>query len=306
MSNRPTEQVTSPTEQRNPRTHDLDLLPTEAMLQRINDEDRLVADAVRAVLPLLAEVVDATVAALTAGGRVHYFGAGTSGRVAAMDAAELPPTYGVDPALFTAHQAGGTDALDTALEDVEDDEAAGAAVADHARSGDIAVGLAASGRTPYVVGALRTAAARGATTVLVTSNPAAALAAEVDWALAMDTGAEAIAGSTRMKAGTAQKMLLTTFSTAVMVRLGRTYSNLMIDMTPKNAKLRGRTVRILTEATEKSEAACAAALAQAADDARIALVMLLADTEVHRATAALADAAGSIREAVRTLRERDL
>lgn len=301
MSPRRTERVSSPTETRNPRTVDLDVLATLPMLQRINDEDAQVSAAVRAVLPGLAEAVDAAVAAVGAGGRVHYFGAGTSGRVAAMDAAELPPTFGVDPTLFTAHQAGGEAALDRAVEDVEDHEAQGAAAAAQVRRGDVVVGLAASGRTPYVVGALRAAATRGVVTVLVSSHPGAALGEEVDWNLAMDTGPEAVAGSTRMKAGTAQKMLLGSFSTAVMVRLGHTYSNLMIAMTAKNSKLRGRMVGILTEASGQDEDTCTATLRQAGGDSRVALVALLTGVDVDRAASAVTASGGTVRGAMRVL-----
>ncbi len=301
MTDRHTERVAAPTELRNPRTHDLDVLPTLEVLRLVNDEDASVPAAVRAVLPTLAAAVDATVAAIDSGQRVHYFGAGTSGRVAAMDAAELPPTYGIDPSLVTAHQAGGSDALAAALEDVEDDEAAGHTAAAEVGPGDVAVGLTASGRTPYVVGALRSAAAAGAVTVLISSNPDAALGDEVDLHIGMTTGPEAVAGSTRMKAGTAQKMALGAFSTAVMVRLGHTYSNLMIDMTAKNSKLRGRAIGILIEATGQDEATCAAVLAQADGDSRAALVALLTGTDVTRAADALARSAGSIHRALNDL-----
>ena len=295
------EKVESPTELRNPDTVDIDTVPTVDVLRRINAEDGRVAGAVDTVLPAIARAVDTAVEALQAGGRIHYFGAGTSGRIGVMDAAELPPTYGVDPDLVVAHQAGGAAARDQAMEDVEDSEEGGAAEATDVGRGDVAVGLTASGRTPYVVGALRAARAAGAVTVLVSSNPEAAFGSEVDVHVGVDTGPEAIAGSTRMKAGTAQKLVLNAFSTAVMVRLGRTYSNLMIGMLAKNAKLRGRTVTVLMEASGRDAEVCEETLEDAGGDARIALVALLSGVPVDRAEAAIASSAGSVREALRLL-----
>lgn len=220
--------VESPTEARNPRTEDIDRLSTVDVLRLINAEDHRVPDAVEAVLPELARAADLAVGALRAGHRVHYVGAGTSGRLATLDAAELVPTFNVPPDWFLAHHAGGPEALVKAVEDVEDAAAGGAAqIRGHAAAGDVVLGLTASGRTPFVVAALAEARALGAHTVLVSNNPIAP-PVEVDVLIAVDTGPEAIAGSTRMKAGTAQKLVLTSFSTAVMVRLGRTYSNLMV------------------------------------------------------------------------------
>lgn len=294
-------QIESPTELRNPRTVDIDVLPTLDILRRINAEDGVVAGAVADVLPAIARAVDAAVDAVRAGGRIHYFGAGTSGRIGALDAAELPPTYGVDPELVVAHQAGGVAALDRAIEDAEDDEDGGRAEATGVRPEDIAVGLAASGRTPYVVGALRAVRVAGATTVLVTANPEAAFGWEVDVHVGVGTGPEAIAGSTRMKAGTAQKLVLNTFSTAVMVRLGHTYSNLMVGMAAKNAKLRGRTVTILVEASGRDAETCESVLEQAGGDARTALVALLSGATVAAATRAVTAADGSVRDALRVV-----
>ncbi|MFC7329921.1 N-acetylmuramic acid 6-phosphate etherase [Marinactinospora rubrisoli] len=295
------EVVRSPTEERNPRTLDIDVLPTLEVLRLINAEDATVAGAVAAVLPELARAVDLGVAALDGGGRIHYFGAGTSGRLATMDAAELPPTYGVAADLVVAHHAGGESTLREAAEGVEDDASLGAADAAGMRAGDLAVGLAASGRTPYVGGALRRARERGAHTVLVSANPAAVLAAEVDVHIGVATGPEVIAGSTRMKAGTAQKLVLNAFSTAVMVRLGGTYSNLMVGVNASNAKLRGRVVTILTEASGQPADVCADALAAAGGDTRVALVCLLTGAEPDRAAEEVRAAGGSVRDALRRL-----
>lgn len=301
MRSAPIEIVRVPTEARNSGTNDIDLLPTVDILRLINSEDATVPHAVAAVLPELARAVDLGVAALRGGGRVHYFGAGTSGRLATMDAAELPPTFGIARDRVVAHHAGGTEALVHAREGVEDDYAGGCADAATVTAADLAVGLTASGRTPYVAGALHRAREAGARTVLVTADPHSALAADVDVHVGVATGAEVIAGSTRMKAGTAQKLVLNTFSTAVMVRLGYTYSNLMVGVVATNAKLRGRMVTILTEATGLSEEVCAEALSRADGDTRIALVCLLTGVDVPTAADALHAAHGSVRAALRAL-----
>jgi N-acetylmuramic acid 6-phosphate etherase len=294
-----TDWVLAPTEERNPRTVDIDQRSTIDMLRMINDEDALVAGAVRAVLPALAEAVDLAVAATRDGRRVHYFGAGTSGRIAVLDAAELIPTYAIAPDLVVAHHAGGLEALAQPSEGVEDDVELGARDAAAVQAGDVALGLTASGRTPYVTGALRAARSRGAGTVLISANPAAELGADVDVHVGVDTGPEVIAGSTRMKAGTAQKLLLNAFSTALMIRVERTYSNLMVAVAATNDKLRGRVVRILVEATGLDPQVCADALERADGDARVALVALLANVAVSQASQALVQADGGVRRALR-------
>lgn len=293
--------VASPTEGRNPRTHEIDLLPTVEVLRRINEEDRTVAPAVGVVLPLLADAVDRAWERLRRGGDVHYFGAGTSGRVGVQDAAELPPTFSVAPGRFVAHQAGGDSAVQRARESAEDRAALGAADAAGLRRVDVVVGLTASGRTPYVRGVLETAATAGALRLLVTANPHAELASLADVHVGVDTGPEVIAGSTRMKAGTAQKLVLNAFSTALMIRLGKTWSNLMVDVVARNDKLRGRVLTILEEATGADEARCAAALAAADGDTKVALVCLLGDTTAPAARAALARADGVPRTALALL-----
>ncbi|GAA4607167.1 N-acetylmuramic acid 6-phosphate etherase [Actinoallomurus liliacearum] len=291
-----------PTEGRNPRTVDIDLLPTLDVLRLINAEDEQVPGAVAKMLPQIAKAADLAVDALRGGGRVHYFGAGTSGRLAVLDAAELPPTFGVSPDLFVAHHAGGLGALSQAVEGVEDDEDLGGRDAADVRLGELAVGITASGRTPYVVGALRAAAKQGAHTALISSNPRAAFGAEVDVNIAVETGPEAVTGSTRMKAGTATKLVLNAMSTAVMVRLGRTYSNLMVSVNALNSKLRGRVIKILVEATGLDAETCAAALAGAGGDTRVALLSLLCDVPSDRAAGALEETGGSVREAMRRVR----
>ncbi len=297
--------VDSPTEQRNPRTTDIDLMSTMGILGAINAEDRRVPEAVAAVLPQVARAVDFAVEALRSGNRVHYFGAGTSGRLATLDAAELVPTFNVPSDWFIAHHAGGARALRQAVEDAEDNAKAGAAeVTESVAPGDFVLGLTASGRTPYVLGALAAASRRGARTALVSGNPAAVTPPGVDVLIAVDTGPEAIAGSTRMKAGTAQKIILTAFSTATMIKLGRTYSNLMVSMRATNAKLRGRTIRILREATGMSMADCSDALTEADGDLKVALVHLLSGEDVANAAKALAANDGHVRKALDSLRVR--
>ncbi|GAA3557180.1 N-acetylmuramic acid 6-phosphate etherase [Amycolatopsis ultiminotia] len=302
---RQTVHVDSPTEQRNPRTVDIDLMSTQGILGAINAEDRRVPDAVAAVLPQLARAVDYAVEALRGGGRVHYVGAGTSGRLATLDAAELVPTFNVPADWFVAHHAGGAKALREAVENAEDDAEAGEAeLTASVRPGDFVLGLAASGRTPFVLGALAAARRAGAHTGLVSANPRAAKPAEVEVLIAVATGPEVIAGSTRMKAGTAQKLILTAFSTATMIKMGKTYSNLMVSMRATNAKLRGRTIRILQEATGMTMADCSDALTEAGGELKVALVHLLSGSDVTRAAKALDAADGHVRKALDSLRLR--
>lgn len=293
--------MTSPTEQRNPRTLAIDAVGTSEILQLVNNEDALVPGAVGAVIPELTKAVDAAVESIRGGGRVHYFGAGTSGRLAVLDAAELLPTFHVPDGLVVAHHAGGMEALLRAVENVEDSEEGGAADATAVTGQDLVIGLAASGSTPYVAGALKAARAAGATTVLVTSNPDAPLAPLADIVVAADTGPEVIAGSTRLKAGTAQKLILNAFSTTLMIKLGRTWSNLMVDLVATNNKLRGRMLRILAEATGADEAACETALAAADGELKPALVHLLTGTPIPAARAALDTAHGRVATALAEL-----
>lgn len=294
--------VAAPTERSNPDTHDLDLMSTRDVVRAINAADRAVPDAVAGVLDQVVAAVDLGVAALRAGRRVHYFGAGTSGRLGVLDAAELPPTFNSPPGWFCAHLAGGPDAMVRAVEDAEDDTEAGAAeAAECVAAGDLVVGLAASGRTPYVLGALAAARAAGASTALVAADPGAAAAADVDVFIGVATGPEVVAGSTRMKAATAQKLVLNAFSTAVMVRLGRVYSNFMVAMVATNAKLRGRMITILMEATGAGEHACRDALTRADGDLKAALVSLLSGAAVAEARAALARADDQVRGALALL-----
>jgi N-acetylmuramic acid 6-phosphate etherase len=219
-----------------------------------------------------------------------------------LDTAELPPTFNAPEYWFCAHLAGGVEAMSRAVEDAEDDGAAGASeAAECVRAGDVVVGIAASGRTPYVLGALGTAGASGARTVLLSGDPDASAASEVDVFIGVDTGPEVITGSTRMKAASAQKLVLNAFSTAVMVRLGRVYSNFMIELVATNAKLRGRMISILMEATGYGEDVCRQALAAADGDLKAALVALVSGAGVADARDALARADRQVRGALALL-----
>lgn len=289
--------VDSPTEDRNPRTFELDTVPTLELVRLINAEDQLVADAVSAALPQIAQLIDLAAERVRVGGVVHYVGAGTSGRLATLDAAELPPTFGVEPDIVVAHMAGGKGALINAVENAEDSTVTNATQLNPGRD-DVVIGLTASGRTPYVGSALALARQAGALTALMTSNPRGSLLDEAEIGIVCDTGPEALTGSTRMKSGTAQKLFLHTFSTGLMIRLGRTWSNLMVSLRATNEKLRARTLRILVEATGADPDTCAEALTAADDHLPTALVCLLGGHHPQAAAEALANTGGSVRLAL--------
>jgi len=238
------------TEQTNPASTHIDALSTLEMLRVINAEDRKVADAVERELPSIARAVDAIAAALRRGGRLFYIGAGTSGRLGVLDASECPPTFGVATNLIQGIIAGGEAALSRAAETTEDDPAIGARdlIAHGFTANDILAGIAASGRTPYVLGAIGEAKRLGATTIGLSCTPDSELARAVEIAITPLVGPEVIAGSTRMKAGTAQKLVLNMLTTGAFVRLGYVYGNLMVNVQPKNSKLRDRAKRIIAQA----------------------------------------------------------
>jgi len=288
------------TEQRNPRSRGLDRKSTLEILRALNREDARVALAVRRELPKIARAVDAIVKALGAGSRLFYIGAGTSGRLAVLDAAECPPTFGTPPKMVQAIIAGGAKALRHASEGAEDSAAGGAR--DLRRAGltsrDVVVGLAASGTTPYVLGALAFAKRCGAVTVGVTANPRSPLARAAQIAIAPDTGPEAISGSTRLKAGTAQKLVLNLLSTAAMVRLGKVYENWMVHVALTNQKLRRRGVRILQEAAGVSASTAEHAVRQAGNDLAAALVMLKTGAGAQDARRLLDQTGGHVRKAL--------
>ncbi|HVC83021.1 MAG TPA: N-acetylmuramic acid 6-phosphate etherase [Chloroflexota bacterium] len=285
----------------NPLTRDIDTLATEAILRLINEEDQGVPLAVAKVVPAIAAVVEQVVAALNAGGRLLYVGAGTSGRLATLDAAECPPTYGIDPQRIQAIMAGGPKAVTEAVEGAEDDAAQGARDMDALLVGerDMVLGIAASGRTPYVIGALDRARALGARTAALVGNPRGPVAKSADLVIAPDTGPEVVAGSTRMKAGTAQKMILTMISTAAMIRTGRTYGNLMVHMRISNAKLRRRAKGMVSQATGASEETARDALTAAGDQIPTAIVMIETGLDATQARERLAQTGGVVRKALK-------
>ncbi|MCU1263325.1 MAG: glucokinase regulatory-like protein [Bryobacterales bacterium] len=290
------------TEQSNPASREIDTLSTEEMLRVINAEDRRVADAVAAEVPSIARAVDGIVAALAAGGRLFYIGAGTSGRLGVLDASECPPTFNVPPDLVIGIIAGGESALARATEASEDDPLLGARdLLTHGfRAGDVLVGIAASGRTPYVLGAVAEAKRLGALTVGISCTPDSELARLVNIAITPLPGPEVIAGSTRMKAGTATKLVLNMLTTGTFIRMGYVYGNLMVNVEPKNEKLRDRARRIITEAAGVSYGEAGERLAAAGDSVQAAIVMTLADVDRDTAEARLARANGNVRAALRT------
>jgi N-acetylmuramic acid 6-phosphate etherase len=288
------------TEQRNPRTRGLDLLSTQNLLRALNREDSTVPRAVASQIPAIARSVETMAHALNSGGRVFYIGAGTSGRLATLDASEIPPTFGVSSKKIQAIIAGGTRALTHAVEGAEDSSSRGARaiVAHRITNRDVVVGITASGSTPYVLGALAAANKVGAATIGITSNRDSPLAKAVKIIIATNTGPEAITGSTRLKAGTAQKMVLNMLSTATMVRLGRVYDNWMIGVTLTNQKLAKRGQRIIEEASGASVSEVARALRQAGHDPCIALIMLKKKITAAEAQRRLRAANGNIRKAL--------
>ncbi|HLX00440.1 MAG TPA: N-acetylmuramic acid 6-phosphate etherase [Candidatus Acidoferrales bacterium] len=288
------------TEQRNPRTRGIDRMSTRAMLRALNREDATVSGAVARELPSIARAVDALARSIESGGRVFYCGAGTSGRLAVLDAAEIPPTFGVSPTKFQAIIAGGRRALTNAVEGAEDSASRGARDIStrHVTKRDAVVGLTASGSTPYVLGAMAQARKAGALTIGITSNRRSPLAHAVKILIAPNTGPEAITGSTRLKAGTAQKLVLNMLSTSTMVRLGRVYDNWMIGVALTNKKLKQRGLRILEQATGATVSEAARALRQAGHDPCVALIMLKRNQSAPEARQRLRQAHGNVRKAL--------
>ena len=278
---------------------DLDRLAPRDVVRIIQEEDARVAPAVAAEADALAAAVEAVAARLAAGGHLFYVGAGTSARIAALDAAELPPTYGTDPSLVRVIVAGGDRALLHAVEGAEDDAEAGRCeVLERVRAADAVVGIAASGSTPFTVAAVKEARRLRALTVAVTSRRDSPLADAAELVVAPDTGPEVVLGSTRMKAGTAQKMVLNALSTAVMVRLGRVYSNLMVEMPATNAKLRRRAARMVEIAAEVSSEEAEAALAASRGHVKTAVLVAALGLAPEEAAARLERHGGELRRAL--------
>ncbi|MEI7252753.1 N-acetylmuramic acid 6-phosphate etherase [Pectobacterium versatile] len=287
-------------ETRNPATMALDQLSTLEMMHAFNQEDRKVPEAIALVLPAIAEAVDLAAASLQEGGRLIYLGAGTSGRLGVLDASECPPTFGVPHGLVIGLIAGGPGALLKAVEGAEDDPALGEAdlKALNLTAADMVVGLAVSGRTPYVIGALRYAHDVGCRTAAISCNPHSPIAQEAQVAISPVVGPEALTGSTRLKSGTAQKLVLNMISTGAMVKLGKVYQNLMVDVKATNVKLLDRACRIVVEATGAEREQAQQALVQADNEVKPAILMLLANIDVAAARERLKQHNGYLREAL--------
>lgn len=284
------------TEQRNPNTMNIDTLSTLEMVKLINREDHRVADAVGEVTDKIAQAVDVIAEKLAAGGRLIYCGAGTSGRLGILDAVECPPTYSTDPETVQALMAGGYGAIFKAVEGAEDSKELGVQDMQNIHFGpkDVLVGIAASGRTPYVMGCMEYAKQLGAPTVAVTCCPGSELDRFADIGIAPAPGPEVVTGSTRMKSGTAQKMVLNMLSTGAMIKLGKVYGNLMVDVKPSNEKLIRRCVTIVCSAAECTEAEATKALEACDYRPKVAIVMVLRGVDAETACAMLQKAEGRI------------
>ncbi|MCI8332368.1 MAG: N-acetylmuramic acid 6-phosphate etherase [Clostridiales bacterium] len=288
------------TEMRNENTENIDTLPTLEMIRLINEEDKKVAFAVEKELEKIAEAVDLIAAKIKEGGRLIYVGCGTSGRLGVLDAAECPPTYSTEPGQVIGLMAGGPSAMFQAAEGAEDNEEAGAEdlrkinVCDK----DVVVGIAASGRTPYVLGAMAYAKSMGARVLSITCCPDSPVEKAAELAIVPVPGPEAVTGSTRMKSGTAQKMVLNMLSTGAMIRLGKVYGNLMVDVKPSNEKLLYRCQRIVCEATGADEAAAKAALETCGHHPKVAIVMILMQVDAKTAKDLLARHEGRISDVI--------
>ncbi len=288
------------TEQSNPASADIDLKSSREIARIINKEDSKVATAVKRALPQIALAIDWIAESLAAGGRLIYVGTGTSGRIAALDAAECPPTFNTEPRMVQFVIAGGVKALGGAVEADEDSRQLGAREIRKKRptSKDVVAGVAASGRTPFTVAAVEYARRCGAKTVAVSCNPASPLERAAELAIVVETGAEVISGSTRMKAGTAEKMVLNMLSTGAMVRLGYVYGNLMVNLRQKNSKLAGRAITIVSRALGVDRNRARRYLRAAGNDVRVAVVMQVSGLRRKEAERAIRSASGNARQAI--------
>ncbi|MEM8532937.1 MAG: N-acetylmuramic acid 6-phosphate etherase [Chloroflexota bacterium] len=294
--------TTSVTETTNPATQNIDTLPTRAIVAAIAAEDMQVAPAVAAVGDAIAHLADVVVERMRRGGRLIYIGAGTSGRLGTLDAAELPPTFSADPSRVIALIAGGSDALVRAVEAVEDnqEQIKQDLAAVNVGPDDVVVGLAASGRTPYVVSGVAEAKRHGAFVAGIACTTPSPLEDEVELMITPVVGPEVVTGSTRMKAGTAQKLVLNTLSTTVMIQMGKTFGNLMVDLQPKNEKLRRRMINIVMTATGVDREEAQHLLNEAGDETKTAIVMVLAGIDANTARHRLAKNNGRVRDALHT------
>ena len=289
------------TEQRNPNSMHVDSLSALEIVQLMNEEDKQVPLAIEKCLPQIAQAVECIVAAFQQGGRLVYIGAGTSGRLGVLDASECPPTFGVSPEMVKGIIAGGERALRHPIEGAEDSKAQ--AVVDlqtiHFSSKDVLVGIAASGRTPYVIGALEYAKSLGSVTASIASNPNSAMANIVDIAIDTVVGPEVLTGSSRLKSGTAQKLVLNMLTTASMILMGKCYRNLMVDVQASNEKLKARVIRIVIQATDCDKALAEETLKQADQNAKLAIMMILSGLDRAQAEALLEKHQGKLQLALK-------
>ena len=289
------------TEQRNPNSMHVDSLSALEIVQLMNEEDKQVPLAIEKCLPQIAQAVECIVAAFQQGGRLVYIGAGTSGRLGVLDASECPPTFGVSPEMVKGIIAGGERALRHPIEGAEDSKAQ--AVVDlqtiQFSSKDVLVGIAASGRTPYVIGALEYAKSLGSVTVSIASNPNSAMANIVDIAIDTVVGPEVLTGSSRLKSGTAQKLVLNMLTTASMILMGKCYQNLMVDVQASNEKLKARAIRIVMQATDCDKAIAEETLKQAEQNAKLAIMMILSGLDRAQAEALLEKHQGKLQLALK-------
>ena len=289
------------TEQRNPNSMNVDSLSALEIVQLMNDEDKQVPLAIEKCLPQIAQAVECIVTAFQQGGRLVYIGAGTSGRLGVLDASECPPTFGVSPEMVKGIIAGGERALRHPIEGAEDSKAQ--AVVDlqtiQFSSKDVLVGIAASGRTPYVIGALEYAKSLGSVTVSIASNPNSAMANIVDIAIDTVVGPEVLTGSSRLKSGTAQKLVLNMLTTASMILMGKCYQNLMVDVQASNEKLKARAIRIVMQATDCDKALAEETLKQADQNAKLAIMMILSGLDRAQAEALLEKHHGKLQLALK-------
>ena len=290
------------TEQILPSASDLDRMSSLEIARLMNEEDATVAAAVRRALPQIARAIDAVAAGLREGGRLIYVGAGTSGRLGALDASEIPPTFNTDPRTVQFIMAGGPKALGASTEASEDDTALAVTEIKKRKPGkhDVVLGIATSGRTPFTIAAVEYARRRGSRTIALTCNRNSPLERAADFAIVTEVGPEVLAGSSRMKAGTAHKMVLNMISTGAMVRLGYVYGNLMVNVWTKNDKLVQRAIRIVEQATGADHETAARALKESGNRTPVAVVMLAAGVNRSRALAALRTSKGHVREAIAT------
>jgi N-acetylmuramic acid 6-phosphate etherase len=295
------------TEQRNEKTGHLDEMSVQEIIQIMNAEDQTVAISVQRALPQIGQAVEAIVHVMGRGGRLFYIGAGTSGRLGILDASECPPTFGVDRELVTGIIAGGEAAIMTAIENAEDDAEAGERDIEACiTADDVLVGIAASGNTPYVIGAIRRARAMGALTASVSCNANARLGEAAEYAIEVLVGPEIVTGSTRLKAGTATKLVLNMITTTVMIKLGKVYGNLMVNVQATNLKLRDRVVRIVSEATGVDHETAAEYTGRADGDARVAILMIKFAVKPDKALEVLQRCSGHFGDAVRLLEKESL